>query len=370
VLTYVNSFLADIRELRPEVERQLFPEAEALGYLVVDGEGETILIPNTDFSAALLDLTNPDAVRWFKDVVRDEVLGVGASGYMADFSEALPFEAALFNGQTGAEFHNEYPVAWAKLHAELAEELGRDDILFFTRAGYTQMPKYTRLEWLGDQLVDFGGDDGMYSALKGMLSGGLSGVSLNHSDIGGFTTINVIVFRVTRTQELFFRWAEMNAFSAAYRTHDGIRPQDNHQFHTEPATTAHFAKYAKVYKSLGFYLRTLMDEASTRGRPVVRHTLLHYPDDPVAWTLDRQFLYGSEILVAPVLEAGATEVTLYLPAGSWVHLWTGEVMGDADAGVWVDVPAPLGEIPAFYKLGSLVGEEFEQNLRDEGVLTE
>ncbi len=103
--------------------------------------------------------------------------------------------------------------------------------------------------------------------------------------------------------------------------------------------------------------------------PVVRHLFIHYADDPNVYELSyQQFMVGDEFLVAPVLDDGADEVSVYLPAGRWVHLWTGGVYGSAQRGKNVTVAAPLGQPGVFYKEGSAVAEQFLANLRREGVI--
>jgi alpha-glucosidase len=163
---------------------------------------------------------------------------------------------------------------------------------------------------------------------------------------------------------------EMSAFTAVYRTHEGLQPENNAQFYTDEETYAHFARFAKVYRALAFYRADLMQEASVYGYPVVRHPMLQYPQDPNVYGLQYQWLLGSEIMVAPVADKGARQVRVYLPGGRWVHLWTGNIYDSEPGGRWFeDVPAPLGEPGVFYKAGSVVGDTFAANLRAEGIIT-
>jgi alpha-glucosidase (family GH31 glycosyl hydrolase) len=155
VMTYVNPFLADVEGEKASYRRNLFAEAKERGYLVHTPEDAPYLIQNTSFSAGLVDLTSPEARRWMKDVLRDEVLGVGASGWMADFGEALPYDARLADGDA-KQAHNAYPEEWARLNRELLQEVGREeDVVFFMRSGFTRSPRYSTLFWLGDQLVSW-----------------------------------------------------------------------------------------------------------------------------------------------------------------------------------------------------------------------
>lgn len=109
-----------------------------------------------------------------------------------------------------------------------------------------------------------------------------------------------------------------------------------------------------------------MREAAETGLPVVRHPFIHYSEDPEVYELDKQFMVGSEMMVAPVLDKNAERVEVYLPAGRWVHLWSGEVHG-SEKGVHTVVEAPIGEPAVFYKEGSRAGEQFKETLEREGL---
>jgi alpha-glucosidase len=150
LLTYVNPFLVGAKENHG---RNLFEEAERKGYLVKNREGEPYLTEISDFSAAHVDLTNPEARDWIKDVIKDELIGTGASGWMADFGEGLPYDAVLYSGADPKSYHNRYAEEWAEVNREAIREAGReDDIVFFNRSGYTRSPRHSTLFWLGDQL--------------------------------------------------------------------------------------------------------------------------------------------------------------------------------------------------------------------------
>jgi alpha-glucosidase len=369
VMTYVNPFLVDVEGQKPSFRRNLFAEARERGFLVRREDGAPYLIPNTSFSAGLVDLSHPEAWRWMKDVLRDEVLAAGVSGWMADFGEALPYDAHLFSGDA-RRAHNAYPEQWARLNREAIEEAGRgEDVVFFMRSGFTRSPGHATLFWLGDQLVSWDEYDGLKSAVTGLLSGGLSGFSLNHSDIGGYTTIDHPLRDYHRSPELLQRWAEFAAFTAVFRTHEGNRPERNAQVYSDEGSLEHFARMAKVYRAWAPYRGQLVDEAARRGYPVVRHLVLHYPEDTTARRLRyEEFLVGSELLVAPVLDPGRDTVRAYLPAGEWVHVWSGRAHGRPEHGSWVTVEAPLGRPAVFHRKGSAVGEAFTARLREEGLL--
>lgn len=254
------------------------------------------------------------------------------------------------------------------LNKEAIAELGRTgEIVYFTRSGYTKTPGLAALMWAGDQMTTWDEYDGLKSAITALLSGGFSGLSLNHSDIGGWFAFvnNLLSIEIVRTRELFLRWSEMNAFTAVYRTHDGVAPDANVQFYTDDETYEHFATFAKVYSALAFYRSTLMQEAAEKGYPVVRHPLLHYPDDPRAYELKYQWMLGTEFMVAPVVEEDQSSVSVYLPTGSWIHVWSQETF---EGGTDYNIDAPIGQPPVFYRTGSAVGLQFISNLQASGVL--
>jgi alpha-glucosidase len=354
MLIYINPFLAD----QPGHD-QLYQQALLSGYLVRGADGQPILIPNASFSAGLIDLSNDDARTWIKGIIKDRLIDqAGASGWMADFGEALPFNAVLASGESPDAWHNRYPEEWARVNREAIEEAGQgNDAVFFNRSGYTRSPGISTLFWLGDQLQTWDEHDGMRSAITGALSGGVSGFSLVHSDTGGFDSLSLplpggnSIPVVRRTKELLQRWMELNAFTPVFRTHEGIDPAVAWQYDSDQETLAHFRRCVQLYRAWGDLRRELVAEAATTGHPVMRHLVLHHPDDAQVLGLSHQYLLGPDLLIAPVVEPGATTAHLYLPAGHWRHLWT-DAFRDDPAGGWIDVPAPIGQPPVFLRAGS------------------
>lgn len=369
VMTYVNPFLADVSE-KENAKRNLFQEAMEKDFLVKRPDGEPYLILNTSFSAAMVDLTNPQAWDWMKKVIRDEVIGVGARGWMADFGEALPYDAVLYSGEPASRVHNGYPELWAKLNREVVEETGTgEDFVFFMRSGFTRSPRFATLFWLGDQMVGWDEHDGIKTAVTGLLSSGISGYALNHSDIGGYTTITNPLATYHRSEELLLRWMDLAAFNVVFRTHEGNQPDSNVQFYSNERTLDHFSRMAKVYGAWDFYRRELIEETEAKGLPVVRHPWVQFPEDEALMELTHeQFMVGDTFMVAPVLDEGEEQVKVYLPKGRWVHVWSGKSYGNYNASGWVTVPAPMGEPGVFFPEGSEVGEQFVKNLEDAGVL--
>ena len=333
-LGYINPFLA--------LEGNLYKEASKKGYCVKNSLGEDYLVVITTFPAAILDLTNPAAFNWIKKVIKENMIGIGLSGWMADFGEYLPTDAVLHSGEKAELVHNLYPALWARANREAVEESGKQgEILFFMRAGYTGSSRYAHIIWAGDQMVNWLTDDGIPSVIPAGLSCGFCGIAYYHSDIGGYTSL----MGIKRSKELFIRWAEMAAFTPVMRTHEGNRPDTNWQFNSDPETLEHLARASEIFAGLKPYHLINSEEYTKNGLPPIRHPLLHYPEDPVLLNLKDQYLFGRDILVAPVIRKGRRKRRLYLPEDRWIHLWSGREFG----GGWLTVPAPLGKTPVFYR---------------------
>ena len=337
-LGYVNPYLA--------VDGPLYPEAAASGYLALrlDGE-EPYLIDFGEFDAGVVDFTNPDAAAWFADeVIGKRMLDFGLDGWMADFGEYLPVDLRLFDGDPMQE-HNRWPVRWAEVNRRAVASRGREgDVLWFMRAGHTGVQAHCPLLWAGDQSVDFSRHDGIGTVMTAALSSGLIGNAFSHSDCGGYTSL----FDTIRTEELLLRWYELSAFSPVMRTHEGNRPDDNLQIDSTPELLVSFARWSRVHAALAPYVMHLVGEAQADGLPAQRALFLHYPDDPETFPIQDQFLYGADLMVAPVIEKGAVSRQVYLPANGeqiWRHVWTG---ADWKAG-WHEIAAPMGHPPVFYR---------------------
>jgi sulfoquinovosidase len=325
----------------------LYREADALGLLARASRPGPYCVDFGEFTAGIVDFTNPDAREWFAArILCTNMLALGLSGWMADFGEYLPIDARLMHGDANL-LHNAWPTLWAEVNANAIARAGRaGDALFFMRAGFTGVQRFCPLLWAGDQCVDFSRHDGLPSVICGALSSGLLGNAYHHSDIGGYTSL----FGHVRTPELLMRWTEMAAFTPVMRTHEGNRPRENLQIDQSPAVLAHFARFTRIWCRLAPYLRSLSDEAATTGLPVQRPLFLHFPNDPDCYAMQDQYLYGPDLLVAPVQRPGVTDWSVHFPAGAdWTHVWSGATHR---GGTRVTVPAPIGEPPVFYREGS------------------
>ncbi len=344
-LGYVNPYLA--------VDGPLYPEAAAKGCLARELESdEPYRVDFGEFHAGVVDFTNPAAADWFaEEVMAKRMLDFGLDGWMADFGEYLPTDLRLHDGDPMRE-HNRWPVRWAEVNARAVASRGRTgDVLWFMRAGHTGVQAHCPLLWAGDQSVDFSRHDGIGTVITAALSSGLLGNAFSHSDIGGYTSL----FGNVRSEELILRWYELGAFSPVFRTHEGNRPDDNLQIDSTPALVAGVVRWSRVHTALAPYVRHLVAEARATGLPAQRALFLHYPGEREGLTIQDQYLYGADLLVAPVIEAGAVMRRVYLPEGAWRHLWSGRDLAPG----WHDVPAPLGEPPVFYRHDSTFAALFE-----------
>lgn len=344
-LGYINPYLA--------VEGDLFKEAEEHGYFALDAEGKTYLVDFGEFDCGVIDFTNEEAFEWYKDVIKKNLIDFGLDGWMADFGEYLPTDLYLSSGEPAMMKHNEWPVLWAKANYEAVKEAGKlGEIVYFMRAGYAGIQKYCTLLWAGDQSVDWSLDDGLASVIPAALSAGISGMGLHHSDIGGYTSLHGI----KRNKELLLRWMDLAAFTPVLRSHEGNRPYDCVQYDADNETMDHFKRMTDVYCELAPYTKSLVKENAEKGLPVQRPLFMHYEEDNNSYDIKYQYLYGRDMLVAPVYEEGRSTWDVYLPEDNWIHLWSGEEF----TGGTHTVAAPLGETPVFYRKNTEWMELFEK----------
>ncbi len=337
VLGYINPYLA--------LEGDLYREAAEKGYCVKRPSGEDYYIPITTFSVAIVDLTNPEAYEWIKSVIKENMIGIGLSGWMADFGEYLPTDCVLHSGENPETAHNRWPTMWAKANYEAIDEAGRlGEILFFMRAGYTGSSKYATAYWAGDQLVNWSFSDGLATVVPAAISLGMSGVGFTHSDIGGYTSLGW----VKRGRRLFARWAELSALGPIMRSHEGNRPDANWQFNSSADTLRHLARMTALYVGLKPYHRHLVKEYVEQGLPAIRHPYVHYPHDRRSQWMKYQFMYGADLMVAPVRRPFRHAISVYLPEDEWIHLWTGKRY----RGGWHRIAAPVGRPAVYYRKDS------------------
>ncbi len=311
---------------------------EAYAIRTVDGEpywfkGATL------GDTSLVDLTNPDAVAWFRGLMED-ALAIGFDGWMADYAEWLPLDAALASGEDAWDVHNVYPILWQELNQEV---VAGHDASFYTRSGWTGTGGISPVVWAGDQRTSFDTDDGFPTILPLGLGYSACGVPIYTHDVAGYQSSS----NPPTDKELWWRWAALGAFSPILRTHHGASDDLNWQFDSDQETLAFWATMAQESMRLFPYRWGLARRAAERGTPMVLPTSFLF--DGEEWGRMDAWMLGEALLVAPVLERGAGGREVALPAGtSWVDWWTHE---PASSG-WKD--AALDEIPVFAAAGTTV----------------
>lgn len=345
-LGYNNTFLTPGSDM--------FDTAREKGYLIKRENGEPYFVDVPFDPAGMVDFTNPEAREWLKGIIKENMIGIGLSGWMADMGEMIPHDCVTFSGEPGTVYHNRYPLDWARLNREAAEEAGKaDELLCFYRAGCAGSSAHINSYWNGDQMVDWTIEDGLPSAIMATLTLGMSGAGYIHSDTGGYTTLGY----KQRSAELLMRWAEFSAFTQTMRSHEGNRPHRNVQVAENDQVLSHLAEMVKVFTALKPYHRELGQEYQNLGFPPARLPRFHYPDESRALAkYPYQYLYGRDLLVAPVIKPGKTSWKVRLPRDRWIHLWTGRVF---EGGETVTIEAPLGRPPVFYRADSSFCSLFE-----------
>lgn len=325
-------------------------EAEALqgGYLVKDPGGAPYSFSGVTFvPTGLADLSNPAARAWMKSYL-DAALDLGFVGWMSDYGEWLPHDAQLASGEDPLLAHNRYAAEWAKLNQEvLTARADGKQRLHFARAGWLGSTRDTPVVWAGDQRTSFQRDDGLYTVIPMGLNLGLGGVSTYGSDIAGYQSST----NPPSTRELFFRWTSLGALTPVMRTHHGLSADLNWWFGKDAETLAHYKRWATFHQQLFPYLDGSSVAAETRGHPLMRALLLHWPEAPQAWRASDSYLLGESLLVAPVVDEGKTERELWLPPGNWYPLFGGRPL---DGGRVVTVSAALTELPVFAREGAIL----------------
>ena len=246
-LGYINTMLA--------IEGDLYKEASEKGYCLKNEKGEDYYTMMTDFPAAQIDYSNPEAVKWLKAVIKKNMIGIGMNGWMVDYGEYVPVDAVPNSGMSGEEFHNLSPTLWNKLNYEaIKEEDHLNEIIYFTRSGFTGSSKYTMMHFSGDQRVDWDEKVGLPTIIPSSINMGMCGIGYYHFDIGCYTTYG----EYKRTKELFMRSAEIATFTMLMRTHEGNRPDVNWQFDSDEETLNHLAKMVNIHLDLTPYLIHLL----------------------------------------------------------------------------------------------------------------
>lgn len=356
------------------VESDLFAEGAKRNYFARRPNGEVYVIdyglslsslpagvvhvaaPDASWNArvAIIDLTEPDAVEWYKGLMRP-VLAMGLDTFKTDFGEDIPADAVFANGMTGAEMHNLYPLLYNRAVFEVTQQVKGEGIVW-GRSAYAGSQRYPTY-WSGDPACDW---DSLACTIRGGLSFGLSGVPFWSNDIGGY--------RGTPSEQLYIRWAQFGLLCSHARCH-GETPREP-WYYGERALEI-FRRYVRLRYELFPYLYSCAHEAARTGLPVLRAMPLAFPYDAPArlnsdtdagrvlrasasdlntFDKDLQFMLGPWLLVAPIYDEGE-ERRVYLPEGQWLDYWTGEILNGPKN---LTVHAPIDRLPLFVRGGAIL----------------
>ena len=323
----------------------LFPEAEAMEYLVDAGYAQAPppgqRAPATyQEGQRYLDFSQPAVREWWWRQHRD-LARCGVDGWWLDGGEGPPSRARLAGG-SGAVLHNRYDVLRMRAFAD-GEAADRPEgrVYLLCRSGGPGMQRYGGACWSGDINNTFATFEAQVPA---GLSMAMSGVPYWGTDIGGFH------HAVPESPELFVRWFQFGAFCPVFRAHGHVW-RDHVPWAHGPEVEDICRHFLDLRYRLMPYTYTLAWQAHRLGLPLMRPLVLNYPDDPCVWDLGCQYLWGDDLLVAPVTRAGATHWPVYLPAGAWYDFWTHERY-DGPRGIGAS--APLDRLPLFVREGAII----------------
>jgi alpha-D-xyloside xylohydrolase len=297
-------------------KNELYPEIVARGY-AVKNQGGTL-----PFEDAVLDMSNAEGVKWYQSKLA-ALLKMGVGAIKVDFGEGAPVNGQYASGRSGWYEHNLYPLRYNKAVGDITRETTGENIIW-ARSAWAGSQRYP-LHWGGDAENT---DSAMAAELRGGLSFGLSGFTYWSHDVGGF------VNRAPR--DLYRRWLAWGVLTSHTRAH-GAPPREPWEY--DEALTEDFRRALGLKYALMPYILAQAKDSSARGYPVLRALFFEYPNDPTSWTIDDEYMFGSDLLVAPLMESAAGR-RVYLPPGDWIDYQTGRTYAGER---WHQINA--GEIP-------------------------
>lgn len=284
-------------------KNRYFSELIEKDMYVKNGNGE---LPYED---VVLDFSNPETVKWYQDKLAG-LLNIGVSAIKVDFGEAAPLNGIYASGKSGWYEHNLYPVRYDMAVSEITKKLHNENIMW-ARAAWAGSQRYP-LHWGGDAATT---NTGLLGTLRAGLSFGLSGFSFWSHDMGGFVK--------STPEDLYCRWIPFGFLTSHTRAH-GAPPTEPWLYDSKRVQDV-FRKSAEMKYRLMPYVYAQAKECTEKGLPMLRALFVEFPDDPGVWKVDDEYLFGSQILVAPLLESGMTGRTVYLPEGKWIDYQTEKV---------------------------------------------
>jgi alpha-D-xyloside xylohydrolase len=328
ICVWINPYIAQ--------RSPLFAEGVRHGYLLKRPNGDVWQTDLWQPGMGIVDFTNPAARQWFGDKLR-ALVDMGVDCFKSDFAERIPTDVVYFDGSDPIKMHNYYSYLYNKtIFDVLRERRGDGEAVLFARsatAGGQQFP----VHWGGDCETTF---QAMAESLRGGLSLSLSGFGFWSHDIGGFEG--------TPSKDVYKRWIPFGLLSSHSRLHGSQSYRVPWLFDEEAVDVLRL--FTKLKCRLMPYLYSKALEAAHKGVPLMRAMMLEFPDDPACDYLDRQYMLGEALLVAPVFSHDGV-VTYYLPAGRWTNYFTGEVMAGPK---WVRETHGFKSIPLMVRPNSII----------------
>jgi alpha-D-xyloside xylohydrolase len=328
ICVWINPYIAQ--------RSALFDEGLARGYLVKRPDGSVWQWDRWQAGMGLVDFTNPAARRWFQEKLA-ALVEMGVDCFKTDFGERIPTEVVWQDGADPLKMHNYYAYLYNQAVFELLEEkLGVGGATVFARSATTGGQQFP-VHWGGDSTATF---ESMAESLRGGLSLGLSGFGFWSHDMGGFEQ--------TASADVYKRWCAFGLLSSHSRLHGSSSYRVPWLFDEEAVDVLRF--FTKLKCRLMPYLFAAAGQAHAGGVPMMRAMPLEFPDDPGCDTLDRQYMLGDSLLVAPVFTADGA-VDYYLPAGRWTHFLTGQAI---EGGRWVRERHGFLSLPLLARPNSII----------------
>lgn len=303
ICVWINPYIAQ--------KSKLFDEGMEHGYLVRTPQGDVWQWDRWQAGMGLVDFTNPEAVSWYQSKLK-VLLDMGVDTFKTDFGERIPINVVYHDNSDATKMHNYYTHLYNKAVFELLEqERGKHDALLFARsatAGGQQFP----VHWGGDSSATY---ESMAETLRGGLSLSCSGFGFWSHDIGGFEK--------TATPDLFKRWVAFGLLSSHSRLHGNESYRVPWNYDDEASLV--LKHFTELKSSLMPYIFAQSCITHKTGIPLMRPMVLEFPTDPACTYIDRQYMLGDSLLVAPIFsENGA--VSYYVPQGRWTNFLTGEIV--------------------------------------------
>jgi alpha-D-xyloside xylohydrolase len=315
---------------------KLFAEGQREGYLLRRPNGDVWQWDLWQPGMAVVDFTNPAACEWYAGKLR-ELLAMGVDSFKTDFGERIPTDVVYHDGSDPVGMHNYYSILYNEVVFKVLQEVrGVGEAVLFARSSYAS----------GQRLpVHWGGDcDSTFEAMAESLRGGLSlstcGFGFWSHDIGGFEGLP--------PASLYKRWIAFGLLSSHSRLHGSSSYRVPWNYNCDAVDVLRHFTHLKC--RLMPYLYAAAVEAHEEGVPMMRPMVLEFPQDPASDTLDRQYLLGPSLLVAPVMSESG-EVSYYLPEGRWTHLLSGEVR---DGPRWYRERYDYLSLPLFVRPGTVL----------------